>query len=245
MRCWISVQPTCPVADGVGVTNFLLEYNITRTILPEQEIMELEVLDSFIVLEGLDGAGTTTQASLLTERLRVAGHMVWATSEPTHGSIGRLIRDVLSGRVETTPEALAMLYAADRHEHLYDPAGGIVRAVRDSWVVCDRYLFSSLAYQTVQCDYSFVHELNRRFPLPCHLVYVDVTPEMTEDRRRGRPSAEIFENLAFQRQVYERYSRALEDFGGGDMQVHIVDGSASPQDISEQIWKQLGITPIN
>lgn len=205
----------------------------------------MEVLDSFIVLEGLDGAGTTTQAQLLTERLDRAGHRVFSTSEPTRGNIGRLIRDVLSGRVETTPEALAMLYAADRHEHLYAPARGITRAAEDGWVVCDRYLFSSLAYQTVQCDYSLVYELNRRFPLPKHLVYVDVSPEMTEDRRRGRPNAEIFENLEFQRAVYEHYAQAIEDFSGGDMQVHILDGSAAPQDISEQIWKQLGIAPIN
>jgi dTMP kinase len=205
----------------------------------------LELLDSFIVLEGLDGAGTTTQASLLTERLDRAGHRVLATSEPTRGNIGTLIRDVLAGRIETTPEALAMLYAADRHEHLYDPARGMIRALEDGWVVCDRYLFSSLAYQTVQCDYSLVYELNRRFPLPKHLVYVDVSPEMTEDRRRSRPAAEIFENLEFQRAVYDRYAKAIDDFSGGHMQVHVVDGSASPQDISEQIWKQLGITPIN
>jgi dTMP kinase len=197
------------------------------------------------VLEGLDGAGTTTQASLLTERLDRAGHRVHATSEPTRGNIGTLIRDILAGRIETTPEALAMLYAADRHEHLYDPARGIIRALEDGWVVCDRYLFSSLAYQTVQCDYSLVYELNRRFPLPKHLVYVDVSPEMTEDRRRSRAAAEIFENLEFQRAVHDRYAQAIDDFSGGDMQVHIVDGSASPQDISEQIWKQLGITPIN
>ncbi len=205
----------------------------------------MEVLDSFIVLEGLDGAGTTTQASLLTERLERAGHRVSATSEPTRGNIGRLIRDVLAGRIETTPEALAMLYAADRHEHLYDAAHGITRALEDGWVVCDRYLFSSLAYQTVQCDYSLVYELNRRFPLPKHLVYIDVSPEITEDRRRDRPVAEIFENLEFQRAVYERYAQAIDDFSGGAMQVHILDGSASPQHISEQIWKQLGITPIN
>jgi dTMP kinase len=197
------------------------------------------------VLEGLDGAGTTTQASLLTSRLEAAGHTVFPTSEPTHGDIGRLIRDVLSGRIETTPESLAMLYAADRHNHLYDPAEGMVSAASRGWVVCDRYLFSSLAYQTVQCDYTLVYDLNRRFPLPRHLVYVDVTPEVTEDRRRSRPAAEIFENLEFQRAVYERYRRALDDFADRGMHIHIVDGSASPQDISDRIWKQLAITPIN
>lgn len=245
MWCWVLVQPTCPVADGVGVTNFLLEYNISRTILPHQERMKLEVLDSLIVLEGLDGAGTTTQASLLTTRLAEAGHTVHATSEPTRGPIGRLIRDVLAGRVQTTPESLAMLYAADRHNHVHAAEDGIIAAAGRGFVVCDRYVFSSLAYQTVQCDYSLVFELNRRFPLPGRLVYLDVTPELTEDRRRSRSESEIFENLDFQRAVYEHYRRALEDFAGAGMRIHVVDGHGSPEHISDEIWKQLAIAPIN
>lgn len=204
----------------------------------------MEVLDSLIVLEGLDGAGTTTQASLLTERLARSGHTVHATSEPTHGPVGRLIRDVLAGRVVTTPESLAMLYAADRHNHLHDPRDGMIPAASRGYVVCDRYVFSSLAYQTVQCDYSLVYELNSRFPLPGHLVYLDVSPEMTEDRRRNRTESEIFENLEFQRAVHERYRRALEDFSAAGMSIHIVDGSGSPQHISDEIWNQLAIAPI-
>jgi dTMP kinase len=201
-------------------------------------------MDSFIVLEGLDGAGTTTQASFLAERMRRAGISVVSTSEPTHGSIGKLIRNVLSGAVETTPEALAMLYAADRHEHVYDPEHGILRTLERSWVVCDRYVFSSLAYQTVQCDYELVYELNRRFPLPRHLVYIDLGPEESEVRRKGRDAPEIFENLEFQRSVYRRYQRALAEFEHTDMQIHFIDGSSSPDYISERIWKELDITPI-
>ena len=223
----------------------MLEYNITRVILPDAERSILELLDSFIVLEGLDGAGTTTQAALLARRLRDSGHNVWETSEPTMGPVGRLIRRVLSGEVVITPKSLAMLYAADRHHHLYESEEGIVARARSSLVVCDRYLFSSLAYQSVQCDYDLVYDLNRRFPLPRHLVYVDVAPEETEERRKGRTNAEIFENLSFQRSVYRLYHRALEEFSNTDMKIHLIDGSASPQHISDQVWKQLDIEPIN
>jgi dTMP kinase len=205
----------------------------------------LELLDSFIVLEGLDGAGTTTQAGLLAQRLRGTGHPVWETSEPTMGPVGRLIRRVLSGEVVITPESLAMLYAADRHHHLYEPEEGIIARTRSDWVVCDRYLFSSLAYQSVQCDYGLVYDLNRRFPLPRHLVFVEVAPEETEERRKGRSTADIFENLGFQRSVYQLYHRALEEFSDTDMIIHMVDGSGSPQHISEQVWKELEIEPIN
>ncbi|MFP4011406.1 MAG: dTMP kinase [Spirochaetaceae bacterium] len=204
----------------------------------------MELLDYFIVLEGLDGAGTTTQARMLADRLSAGGRPVWATSEPTHGAIGSLIRRVLSGSVNTTPEALAMLYAADRHEHVFGPDDGIRRTAQHKWVVCDRYLFSSLAYQTVQCDYSLVFELNRRFPLPRHLVYLDVSPELTEERRRERPAAEIFENLEFQSAVHARYKKALDEFSGYGVRTYHIDGDAPPHHISEQIWKQLDIPPI-
>ena len=138
-----------------------------------------------------------------------------------------------------------MLYAADRYEHLYGSGPSITASLEQSIVVCDRYVFSSLAYQTVQCDYSLVYELNRRYPLPRHLIYLDVPPEMTETRRRGRSQAEIFENLDFQRAVYERYESALADYADAGIIIHRVDGSVSPQDISDDIWKRLSIPPIN
>ena len=239
-----AVHAVCPNADLIDVTKFGLEYNIPGSILPYGVRTFLELLDSFIVLEGIDGSGTTTQASILTERLDSAGFATRLTSEPTHGPIGQLIRRVLSGELRMTPESLAMLYAADRHQHLYEPDEGIVAALNQGPVVCDRYLFSSLAYQAVECDFSRVWELNQHFPLPRQLIYVDLPPEQSAIRRKDRTSAEIFETLQFQRSAYELYRSTLEQFSDMGMEIHIVDGSASQQDISEQIWKQLDMTPI-
>ncbi len=181
---------------------------------------------------------------MLVERLGSAGFAPYSTSEPTRGPVGQLIRRVLSGEVRITPESLAMLYAADRHQHLYAPDEGIVATLNHGPVVCDRYVFSSLAYQAVDCDFSRVWELNKHFPLPRHLVYIDLAPEQTEIRRKDRTSTEIFETLQFQRSAYELYRSTLDWFSGTGMEIHIVDGTASPQDISERIWKQLDITPI-
>src|SRR5579864_7294663 len=105
----------------------------------------------FIVLEGLDGAGTTTQLVRLAERLRRAGERVVATAEPTDGPIGALIRQALRRRLvhrdgrALTDESLALLFAADRVDHV---AGEIEPALaRGQHVLCDRYVLSSLAYQ--------------------------------------------------------------------------------------------------
>src|ERR1700722_11897047 len=107
----------------------------------------------FVVLEGIDGAGTTTHVARLAERLRTMGVAVRATREPSDGPVGTLVRQVLTGRLVVPGgrapgwATMALLFAADRMDHVeseIDPfisEGGIV--------VSDRYDASSLAYQSV------------------------------------------------------------------------------------------------
>jgi dTMP kinase len=107
----------------------------------------------FVVLEGLDGAGTTTQCTALAERLRQAGPEVLTTREPSDGPIGTQIRQALAGRLSLpdrlaplTAPTLALLFAADRVDHAaaeVEPA-----LARGAVVLCDRDLLGSLAYQT-------------------------------------------------------------------------------------------------
>ena len=119
--------------------------------------MKNTILRSFIVLEGLDGAGTSTQLKLLSQRLSSAGKKHTATWEPTDGPVGKLLRAILAREVKALPTTTAMLYAADRNEHLHAPEAGILAtASRGELVVCDRYLFSSLAYQSIECGFDFV-----------------------------------------------------------------------------------------
>jgi dTMP kinase len=147
---------------------------------------EITVLEKFVVLEGLDGAGTTTQLKLLDRRMAAEGIPHFCTGEPTPGAIGRQIRSILKREVRVDPRTVALLFAADRNEHLYHPEVGILAHLqRGEVVISDRYLFSSLAYQSVECPFDYVRELNRPFPLPKLVLFVD-TPVAVSQERLGR-----------------------------------------------------------
>lgn len=203
------------------------------------------VLERFIVFEGLDGAGTTTQAELLAASMRDTGMAVWATAEPTDGVVGRLIRAALRREFTLEPETLAYCYAADRNQHLHAPIEGINDRVRDAWVISDRYLFSSLAYQSVQCDSDFVDILNRSFPLPRWLFYVDVDPVQCAERRVGRGAEELFDAIEFQRAVYRNYDEILHRFAAEPaMRIIRIDGNRTVAAIAEEVWSTLEFGPI-
>lgn len=133
-------------------------------------ITKSEIIRGFIVFEGLDGAGTTTQAGLLEKKFKEEGITCSAGFEPTDNFIGKIIRRILRGEEEVAPGTLAKLFAADRHEHLYNNSSGIIaRCRRGEIVISDRYLFSSLAYQSIIFGFDRVLKLNSEYPLPEHL----------------------------------------------------------------------------
>lgn len=207
--------------------------------------MEFSVLPNFIVLEGIDGAGTTTQLELLRTECRTHGVPCVTTSEPTDGLIGTLIRHYLSGAEPVQPQTLALLFAADRREHLYRPGNGIVRLTEcGSYVISDRYLFSSLAYQSIECGFEYVFDLNRAFPLPEHLVYIDVPVELGQKRLERRVSREITETEEIQRNVQSLYRKTIELFSASAMKIHVIDGSLSVREIASEIWSRLAFLPI-
>ena len=213
---------------------------------PQTELQTRSVLPGFIVFEGLDGAGTTTQARLFVERLRAGGAAVVATAEPTDGPIGRRIRAVLSGAEQASDRTMAYLFAADRSEHLDDPNHGVLAELhRGRYVVCDRYLFSSLAYQGSLCGFEFVRMLNAPFSLPEHLVFLDLQSKAGLERIRARGRSEIYETPHIQDTVYHGYRQALEQFRDSTMQIHHIDGSAAPEAIAEEVWSRIAIAPIH
>jgi dTMP kinase len=198
------------------------------------------ILDRFIVLEGLDGAGTTTQLELLRAALDRRGDQCCATCEPTGGPIGRVIRDVLRGDLRVTACALALLFAADRTEHLYREPGGIVARLRaGDYVASDRYLFSSLVYQSLECSPDYVAALNQRFPLPRHLFYVDTPPELCQRRLAARRQLELFDDPARQRRLRARYAEVLEQFARLGVAVHTIDGTGDRGAVFARIWRHL------
>jgi dTMP kinase len=197
-----------------------------------------QVLRRLIVLEGIDGAGTTTQARMLEKRIHSVGAAAWLTSEPTTGPIGQLLRAVLGGSVRASPETVAYLFAADRSEHVFGHDGILSHHDAGEVVVCDRYLYSSLAYQTVDVDESLVMTLNRPFPLAALLVFIDLPVSVSAERLSRRHDREIYENEAVQHRVRENYLRVIER-ARGNSSVVILDGKRPPREIAEKIWESV------
>ena len=201
-----------------------------------------QILSRFIVLEGGDGAGTTTQLRLIGEAFSRAGAAHWITSEPTGNPEGLLIRRILAGELVRDPGTLARLFAADRNEHLRGAGGILERIDREETVVCDRYVLSSLAYQGVACGMGLPMELNSGFPLPELLIYFDLLPEQSLGRLGDRERLDIFEELPFQERVRSAYLEALALFSSSGMRILSVDASRSVAQVSRDILSAIGET---
>ena len=197
------------------------------------------VLTNFIVFEGLDGAGTTTQMQLLAEACDRTDTPCRATFEPTDKPIGRLVRSVLQKQILTTPLALAMLYAADREDHLYNPVYGLIHDLEaGKLVISDRYLYSSLSYQGVECDYDKIASLNE-FPSPQYIFFIDTPVDECLRRIDSRGNeVELYEKKEFLHKVKENYERI---FSSLDPQVTLVrlDGLLKKEEIASQIQEIL------
>ena len=203
------------------------------------------ILENFVVLEGIDGAGTTTQLRLIEARCRQEGIPCFCTFEPTGNCTGKAIRSILRGDEEVEPGTMAYLFAADRFEHLYNETGGILQHLKNGeMVICDRYLFSSLAYQSINCGFDFVFNINKDFPLPAHLIFLDVTVEVGHERLSGRNNLDIFENDSFQQSVLTGYNEAICYYAESGMMIHKLDGTEPAEVIFKKIWDILGSLPI-
>jgi dTMP kinase len=199
--------------------------------------MSGKIIKGFIVLEGLDGAGTSTQLSLIGSRFRGLNIPCRATFEPTDSPIGTLIRNVLSMNISMHPASLAHLYVSDRHEHLYGRGGIIEQIEEGKLVICDRYIFSSLAYQSVDCGVDYVGSINAIFPLPELVLFIDLDPEICQQRLADRGKVELFDDLRFQQQVRQGYRSAFSAFQGTGMTVEFLDGTLPADLLLEKIWE--------
>jgi dTMP kinase len=197
----------------------------------------------FLVLEGLDGAGTTTQSRLLGERLRAAGRKAHVTAEPSGGPVGSLLRQVLQKRINGgagdgfDPHALALLFAADRLDHL--SAEVLPRLAAGEDVVSDRYTLSSLAYQSVTTgDAAWVEEINGRARAPDLTIFLRVRPGMALGRRRGAGTTpELYEVDAFQRQVALSYERAVSSLQAAGQRIEVLDGEQPVEVVAEAVGR--------
>ncbi|MDR2158805.1 MAG: dTMP kinase [Treponema sp.] len=206
----------------------------------------MEIVRNFAVFEGGDGSGTTTQLKLLEEKFAGGrdGPDLFATSEPTGGPVGRLIRSVLKGEPILRPETLARLFAADRNEHLYGPGGIMEHLGRGAMVISDRYVFSSLVYQGLECGEYLPAALNASFPAPELIIFFDLDPEIARERLRDRPALEIFEYLEFQMKVRDRYRALLPRYRDQGVRVEEIDAALPPEEVARRVWRALQKMPI-
>jgi len=138
----------------------------------------------FIAVEGLDGAGKSTQVKALARWLEGQGRETVLTAEPSAGPMGRLVREGLSGRLRLSPAAMALLFAADRLDHL---ARTVEPALdQGQVVVSDRYLLSSLAYQSVHNNPDWVATVNSRARPADLTILLDLPVEVCLERLKGR-----------------------------------------------------------
>ena len=192
-----------------------------------------------IVFEGIDGAGKTTQIELLMRRLQERGRRVYRTAEPTESVSGGLLRDALSGVSKRTPCEMAALFVLDRIFHNTNPVNGIERMLADGVdVICDRYYYSSLAYQGSETDEQWVRDMNLNCPeirRPDACIFLDLTPEQSMERiGRGRVTVEIYENAERLARVRDKFFGVFASLKETD-RIFVVNAARSIDEIAEEI----------
>ena len=200
----------------------------------------------FIVLEGIDGSGTTTQLECLAKLLRADGNAVVTTSEPTPGPVGRLLRQALEGSLSPDVDGcsqfdwvtLALLFAADRANHAQSLI--VPTLAQGKVLLCDRYDLSSRIYQSVtaadpEAALPWLCILNERVPRPDLTLVLDIEPELAEKRRstRGAPP-ELFEQNQLQCKLARAYCEA-EKYVPNDRLKHI-PGELSISEVTERLY---------
>lgn len=203
----------------------------------------------FIVFEGLDGAGTTTQAEKLAEKLVARGLKVYLAHQPSEGAVGGLVRMILAGRTATQhadgklglvdERVMALLFAADRLDHLTSQIEP--RLLRGEWVILDRYTLSSLAYQGTAVSHEFISAANRYARKPDLTLFLYVPAALAMDRVRSRGAKlERYETLQQLQAIEREYSRLV----GTLASVVSVDGTRPVAEVTEQcalaVQQQLG-----
>lgn len=189
----------------------------------------------FIVFEGIDGSGTTTQSKLLADNLKVAKHKVWWTKEPSDGMIGRILRKTLKGELPTefSNKSMSLLFAADRLDHIKCEI--LPKLQRGYVVICDRYVLSSLAYQSLDNKLDWVYELNKDVIVPDLTFFLDVPVSEAETRRESRNKTERYDSFGIQSDVVARYHAVIDKYRNRLGTVYMIDGTMSIESVADNI----------
>jgi len=188
----------------------------------------------FIVVEGLDGSGQTSKATLLKSFFIGKGYQIVSTKEPTQDSeAGKKIKEILEKKIETNPLELQKLFAEDRKEHLENT---IIPALKQGKiVVSDRYFLSTFAYGTAHgADLNKLIEMNNNFLLPDLIFLLKVDPKVCIERieKRGDPKTlfEKEEKLAKVWEIYKILPNKIDN-------IYMIDGEGPIEEVFERIKK--------
>lgn len=196
----------------------------------------------FIVFEGIDGAGKTTQIQLLAERLRADGRQVAITAEPTTSVTGKMLREALSGRDPRTASEMAALFVLDRIHHNVGEGGIEQLLARGVDVICDRYYYSSLAYQGSQTDFEWVKAMNLNCPdirRPDICIFLDLEPKESLKRitsNRTSAEIEIYETEEILGAVRDKFLAVLDTIGD---KVAVIDAAHPIDEVAERVYAAL------
>jgi len=187
----------------------------------------------FIVFEGLDGSGSSTEAKKLVDYLNTKGEeqRAYLTKEPTNNLIGGLIRGQLTHEWQSKQECLQLLFAADRAHHLEREIVPLLQ--KGVTVVSDRYFFSTIAFGSVEInEWSWLKAINDRFILPDMTIILKVSPQTCVRRMaNNRFELELFEKEKTLAEVWLKYEQLAKEYEN----VQVIDGESSIDQVFSQI----------
>ena len=197
----------------------------------------------FIVIEGIDGSGKSTQISLLAKKLTEDGRRVYTTAEPTVSLTGGMLRDALRGVTQHTTCEIAAMFLLDRIAHNVNPVNGIEKFLASGVdVICDRYYYSSLAYQGSETDFDWVLDMNINCPeirKPDLCIFLDLEPEKCLDRiSKNRMVKEIYEEVDRLERYRKRYFEIFDMLKFTD-NIAIIDTNKEINAVAAEVYAKV------
>ncbi|MEM8524370.1 MAG: dTMP kinase [Bacteroidota bacterium] len=199
----------------------------------------------FIVFEGIDGSGKTTQINRLVEYLEAKGTSVHATKEPTDRPIGKMIRQVLNKELKMSEKTMAALFLADRLDHIQNEEDGMLNLIKQgTTVVSDRYYLSSYAYHSAHVPLDWVIAANAecaKLLRPDLIFFLNIKPKVSLARiRKSRAFLDLYETEERLTKVRDNYFKAMEKIGAAEYIV-VLDATQEEEVIFEQIREHINI----
>ncbi|HLC77389.1 MAG TPA: dTMP kinase [archaeon] len=189
------------------------------------------------VFEGLDGAGITTQATLLRNHFLNKEKDAILTKEPTDGLVGGIIKACLRGEWKTNPLTLQMLFAADRAHHLNTEIEPAMK--KNKIVICDRYVLSSLVFGALNTNLDILKQINSHFMKPHITIVIDTNPKICLERmKKARHHVELFEEEQKLVQIRQNLLTMKKYFP----ETYFIDGNRTPQEVHEDVKKLVAKT---